>query len=214
MTPEMCFNDGKEATENPKAPDASLEVDIFSLGVIFGQALSIGNQHPYGTGNLRNYRIQTKEPMMLSVFDFKGNERLFNLIHWMLNPEPKERPTVAQVLQRLEEPTFTRWIKFTHQGWASSRRGYDEIISQLNKLATDENYDVNKRDENGRTLLMLLCQKNQTESLFHAVEILLKQENVDVNAKDENGNNALTLLCENYNHDNLIAIVRLLIDTN
>ena len=74
MAPEMCIHHDKEAISNSNVPDASLEVDIFPLGLIFGQALSINNQHPYGERNLRDYQIQNKMKMILSEFDFKGNQ--------------------------------------------------------------------------------------------------------------------------------------------
>ena len=88
MAPEMCFNDHQP--EMQKVPKASFGVDIFSLGVLFCVTLSVNNQHPFGERNLRDYRIKNKEPMILTIEDFKGNLLLFNLIESMLNPEPKK----------------------------------------------------------------------------------------------------------------------------
>lgn len=44
-----------------KDEKAMLSVDIFSLGCIFTYSLSNGNQHPFGSRNLRDYRMENSE---------------------------------------------------------------------------------------------------------------------------------------------------------
>ena len=208
MAPEMYYNEDAEENSLYQMPRASaFEIDIFPLGCIFGVILSINHQHPFGERNLRNYRIQKREPMILTIHDLKGNQILFNLLQSMLNPEPKKRPTAVQVLQHA---FFKELPDLCDSEWTSSVKD-GAMISHLNQLVIENESDINHRDANGRTPLMLLCMKNKTESLLEATKTLLKRQDVDVNAKDDEGNNALTLLCEHYNRDNIIDIVKLLI---
>lgn len=67
---------------------ALFAADIYSLGCVFAYSLSKGNQHPFGTGNLRDYRMESKEEMILTLqdFDHYGGRGLFQLIRLMLSP--------------------------------------------------------------------------------------------------------------------------------
>ena len=89
-------------------------VDIFPLGLIIAFTLS-GGLHPFDVDppndeetneekiqriKKRNERIRKGEPMTLTVDQLKEDDRLaFDLIQSMLNPNPDERPSAAQVLE-------------------------------------------------------------------------------------------------------------------
>ena len=95
ISPELCGDHGKKYRNEE---NISFQIDIFPLGILFGYSLS-GGKHPFGEGNMRDYRIETKRPMILTLRDLNKNEQAMELIQWMLNPEPKKRPTATQVLE-------------------------------------------------------------------------------------------------------------------
>ena len=45
-------------------------MDVFALGCVFAYSLSRGNKYPFGTGNLRDYRLENNEEPILTVDDF------------------------------------------------------------------------------------------------------------------------------------------------
>ncbi len=77
---------------------------------------------------------------------------------------------------------------------------------------------VNIVDENGHSPLLLLCQNNQSASLFLLIKMLLTKTKrnsqkkpfltkIDVNYIDRKGFNALHYVCMNYHEDNLFEII-------
>ena len=202
--PELCGDQGRKY-ENKNT--ISFQVDIFPLGCIIGYSLS-GGKHPFGTGNMRDYRIENKRSMILTIRDLKFNQSAMELIQSMLNPDPNKRPTATEVLQH---PFLNEFFEFceTTKNWESA-----ETIDRFHQLPIRDPIAVNCRDSLGRTPLMLLCQKNQT-AVPYFVQKLLKasvDNNLQINAKDNRGNNALTILCQNYDKANLIDIIQLLLE--
>ncbi len=200
---------------------AMFAIDIYSLGCIFAYALSKGNQHPYGTGNLRDYRMESKEEMILTLqdFDHYGGRGLFQLIRLMLSETISVRGTIQDVIQHA---FFVDGMKEDkHSSFWVVSKDYEALITSLNQLEMDTTiiYDVKSKDSNGRTPLMLLFSKNAStienqKNLLDYAEKFLHLPDVDtelVNTQDDNGNTALTLLCEHYNGDDLIDIIRILI---
>lgn len=80
--------------------------------------------------------------------------------------------------------------------------GYDELdesdLARLTELVTDTTVNINCKDSNGLTPLLLLFWSNQSESLSECVEILLQREEINVKAKDNFGNDALTVMRRMY----------------
>ena len=70
--------------------------------------------------------------------------------------------------------------------------------------------DINCKTPYGETPLLLLCTRNQTASLYYALEILLNRADVNLLATYCE-HNALTLVSRFYRHQNLIHCARLLI---
>jgi len=58
---------------------------------VYAYSLSKGNQHPFGTGNLRDYRIVNNEETILTIedFDHYGGQGLLQLIRLMLRSSDK-----------------------------------------------------------------------------------------------------------------------------
>jgi serine/threonine-protein kinase/endoribonuclease IRE1 len=79
---------------------ATRSIDIFSLGLVFFYVLTNG-MHPFDTGgrymrevNIRknNYSLEQLESFGELAFEAK------NLVEWMLNRNPKHRPTAKEVM--------------------------------------------------------------------------------------------------------------------
>lgn len=90
------------------------KVDVWALGCIFGYALT-GGKHPFGDDFLIQIeRIRKKQPMLLTKKDLMGNindaDKAFDLIKSMLMVEPKNRPTVTDVLK---DPFFANKVGFS-----------------------------------------------------------------------------------------------------
>jgi len=97
MAPEL-----HDTSTSIKEEQAMLAVDIYSLGCVFGYSLSKGNQHPFGTDSLRDYRMQNNEPMILSADDFDEKYEqavVFDLISLMLMPNANERIAISKVIE-------------------------------------------------------------------------------------------------------------------
>ena len=205
--PEMC----NDQETNRVVTSPSFYSDLFSLGCVFGNSFSDGNKHPFGTGTLRNRRIENKELMIVTQYDFQRNAMLYDLIRAMLKPDAPLRYTIDQVLNH---PYFKELNP--EPSPPSDGSDYESIIAQIDLLSSEETEDVlwiNQRDGNNRTPLMILCRNRRTYGqLVHYISTLLGQNNVDVNAKDADNHNALTLLCEHYDGDDLTDIISLLID--
>lgn len=81
----------------------NIEMDLFSLGCVFGFSLS-GGKHPYGPiKEARILRIWTKQEMILTVHDLKpvgeaSVEEMLGLLNSLMNANPEERPSASQVL--------------------------------------------------------------------------------------------------------------------
>ena len=75
--------------------------DIIPLGFIFCFVLCNG-LHPFGEdSSTRNERIRNNEQMLPDIQQMlkKRGDGSYELIVWMLNPNPGERPTAVEVLQ-------------------------------------------------------------------------------------------------------------------
>ena len=59
---------------------------------------------------------------------------------------------------------------------------------------------------------MLVCIRNESQTLRECVNILLRNRDVDVTVKTFNGNNALHLLCSNNNSPQMMQVAQLLIE--
>lgn len=140
MAPEMC-----EMGENDKVLDVSLEVDIFSLGLIFGVAFSKGNQHPFGKSNVKQHsRIMNKKSMILTIDDFGGNQMIFNLIESMLNIEPLKRPTVEQVFKALEDLSLLEEFERESTGLLERGINVNANLSFIEDISEDNLAEINK----------------------------------------------------------------------
>jgi len=95
-------------------------------------------------------------------------------------------------LKRLEGNNLTRFIQLVNDKGA---------------------VDVNCINDTGETPLMLLCERNQSDSLYNCVEILLRERpDIDINQTDEFGNNALIRLCYFSLSNKIMEMAELLID--
>ncbi|KAK0665307.1 hypothetical protein QBC41DRAFT_328089 [Cercophora samala] len=102
--PGSSFHSTSNATGPEGTPSSTRRVtraiDIFSLGLVYYYMLTRG-KHPYDCGDrfMRevNIRKGTKSLKDLSVLGDRAAEAE-HLIDWMLNPDPKERPTAKQVM--------------------------------------------------------------------------------------------------------------------
>jgi len=195
---------------------AMLAVDIYSLGLVFAYSLSEGNQHPFGSGNLRDYRMDNREGMILTVHDFNQHGQvLFQLIRCMLSEYSYQRYTIKEVI---EHPFFIEGFKKEYIDSFDVSKDYETLLSSLQMLKLDFTYEINRKDNNGQTPLMLLCCSNvdagNERKRREYIEAFLNLPHVDgrvVNDMDNYGNTALSLLSENHNEDDLLDIVRLLI---
>lgn len=85
-------------------------------------------------------------------------------------------------------------------------------LVRMQELILDPAIDINHQEGRlGETPLLLICRANQSESLYSALCILLKNELIDLTAKNSYNQSALTLLCRFYRQNNLINCVKLLI---
>ena len=197
MAPELYSEDYQQG--KPFA------IDIFAAACVFCVTFS-GGEHPFGADSeMWKYNI-TEGLMDFKVFNWRSDQRFFKLIEPMLRESPRARPTATEVLNNAFLNELLEFCETT-EDWNSP-----DVILRFDNLIQNESIDVNVRDEEDRTLLMLICLKNQTESLYDFIRYMfLRRGDADVNATDKYGNNILTLLCENYPHNNLIDILRLLI---
>ena len=85
-------------------------------------------------------------------------------------------------------------------------------ISRLRQLTTSSSVDVNCVNRDTHTPLMLVCIRNESQTLRECVNILLRNRDVDVTVKTFNGNNALHLLCSNNNSPQMMQVAQLLIE--
>lgn len=96
MAPELLI----DAPSIQQREESMFAVDVFSLGCVFAYSLSKGNKHSYGTGNFRDYRMENKEEMILTVDDFYRHDRgLFDRITFMLFPHASYRYSIEEVVE-------------------------------------------------------------------------------------------------------------------
>ena len=87
-------------------------MDIFSLGCIWAIIMSVNFSHPFGSNLQGIERIKKKQPMKLSLQDFKHLKRedaelVFALVKSMLSFIPGVRPTALDILKN---PYFARLL--------------------------------------------------------------------------------------------------------
>ena len=181
-------------------------IDIFAAGCVFCLTLTGGKQHPFGKA--RNIIINNIRSGIFdfSDYDWRCDQLFYQLMQSMLDAVPSNRPTSAEVLG---SPFLNELLEFCEitEDWQAEGK-----IQHFGELVANESIDVNVRNANGRTPLMLICERNQTTTLREYLQTLLARNSEEINAKDENGNCALIFLCENYSHDDLIEILKLLIE--
>lgn len=118
--PEILKGTGKMSTK----------IDIFSLGCLFYFVLTHGG-HPFGEKYMRDANILNGKVNLSQIPP--GEAR--SLIEWMLNSNPKERPTAKQVLNH---PYF----------WNSERR-----LDFL--LKSSDRFEIEPRDPPSKLLMSL-----------------------------------------------------------
>ncbi|MBN8775052.1 protein kinase domain-containing protein, partial [Thiomonas arsenitoxydans] len=69
----------------------SKRVDIFSLGCLFYYVLT--RKHPFGDRLIRESNIVTNQCQLIGI-----NSEATDMVKQMLHPDPKLRPTAAQIL--------------------------------------------------------------------------------------------------------------------
>lgn len=82
----------------------------------------------------------------------------------------------------------------------------------MRELASDKDVNINFQEgPDGLPPLLLLCRSNQSESLYTALAILLKNVNINLKVTNQIGHSALSLLCKHYPLEKLDDCVKLLI---
>jgi len=81
---------------------------------------------------------------------------------------------------------------------------------RFRELVTDPSINVDCKTRYGETPLLLLCTRNQSDSLLPALQALLSRKDVNIEAT-YSGYNALNLVIRFYNKENLFRCASLLI---
>ena len=93
----------------------------------------------------------------------------------------------------------------------SSQRNLDATqMLRFREIVTDPSINVDCKTRYGETPLLLLCTRNQSDSLLPALQALLRRKDVNIEATYW-GYNALNLLIRFYNKENLFRCASLLI---
>ena len=113
--------------------------DIQVAGMLFYYVLTKG-KHPYGTRMLRNYNISQGK------FDLKdlSDPCAIDLITWMLQHDPAERPNVHQCLKhpylRTAEENFNLVKSVGNEREIKTRDATSVVVQELNKLPVFTNW--------------------------------------------------------------------------
>ena len=97
----------------------------------------------------------------------------------------------------------------------SRRERLDDVaFARFRQLVEDEEtVNINCTNEYKDTLLSLLCENHQTDSLYSCVKILFaKQPDIGVNQTDNCDKNALMKLCESSRSEAIVQVAELLIE--
>lgn len=137
----------------PGDDDNNFKIDIFSLGLVFFYILTVGGKHPFGKTPLEQFiRIQKKDPSIcLKKDDLKSpycedGNRVVELVSTMCKMDPRERPTMQQVLidvKRYIEALASQ--KITDDGKTKRKKG---LSQSTNESQQEDNYasGSSKRD--------------------------------------------------------------------
>ena len=83
-------------------PKIDYSADVFSLGCVFGYALTSGS-HPFGDGidsrvyNIKEGKIDWPKESVI------GDQKLKQVIKTMISKEKGKRPTLTSVIRKLEQ---------------------------------------------------------------------------------------------------------------
>ncbi|XP_030854895.1 eIF-2-alpha kinase GCN2 isoform X1 [Strongylocentrotus purpuratus] len=126
------------------------KVDLYSLGIIFFEmcyrSLSTGMERVKILGQIRQESIQLPED-----FDEVRNTNENAIVHWLLNHDPKERPTSQELLESklLPPPQMedARLQDMLHQTVANRQsKGYHYLMTELfaveSRPVADFTYDI------------------------------------------------------------------------
>ncbi|XP_041467880.1 eIF-2-alpha kinase GCN2-like isoform X1 [Lytechinus variegatus] len=141
VAPELC---------KARSSHYNQKVDLYSLGIIFFEmcyrSLSTGMERVKILGQIRQESIQLPED-----FDELRNTNETAIIHWLLNHDPKQRPTSHELLESklLPPPQMedARLQDMLHQTVANRQsKGYHYLMTELfaveSRPVADFTYDI------------------------------------------------------------------------
>lgn len=86
-------------------------------------------------------------------------------------------------------------------------------LNRLIQLIKNTSVNINyKETKLSNSPIVLLCQYNRSESLYPALQALVKREDLSINSTSSRGYNALVFLCRFYPREDLIDCAQLLIN--
>lgn len=140
-------------------------------------------------GNYKSFkRFFDKNKIYKNDLDNKGNDLWF-YINLGGNEDIKRLVDYDHINETLNKENKNEYLKYLKQDEDALLYAAYNNFKNIVKLLVNEDYDVNARDEDGRTPFILACLSPNYETIS-ILDILL-DNGADINAKDNDKNNAL-----------------------
>ncbi|PQE16693.1 putative cpc-3 protein [Rutstroemia sp. NJR-2017a BBW] len=175
------------------------KVDMYSLGVIFFEMCYtplVGMERAQVIDGLRN-----KQPVLPTSFDKAGKAVQADIIISLLNHNPKERPSSAELLQSRKLPVQmeSETIRQTLAGLSDSKSPYHQkmmsaLFSRPTKQAKNFAWDMGVQPPNGHDLLLQGLVKQKLTSIFRNHGAIETPRSILFPSSDHYGPNAVKLL--------------------